>query len=54
VKALNDRWNRYVTDDKINATPTLVINGKVYDKGEMPVAKLEAAIAQASGGKPST
>ena len=35
MNALNARWERYVHDDQVNATPTFVINGKVYDKGEM-------------------
>jgi len=53
-KALEDRWNRYVTDDKIEGTPTFVINGKLYNQGEMGMPQLEAAIAQAQGGKPAT
>jgi protein-disulfide isomerase len=52
--ALNDRWNRYITDDKINATPTFVINGKTYAQGEMSLAQLDTAVAQAQSGKPST
>ena len=48
--ALNARWDRYVNDDKINSTPTFVINGKVYDKGEMSLADLDAAVAQARSG----
>jgi protein-disulfide isomerase len=52
--ALNDRWQRYVTEDKINVTPTFVINGKVYDKGEMSLAQLDAAVAQARSAKPAT
>jgi protein-disulfide isomerase len=51
LTALNDRWNRYVKDDKINSTPTFVINGKVYDKGEMTLADLDAAIAAAQAGE---
>jgi protein-disulfide isomerase len=58
VKAINDRWMRYVNDDKINATPTFVVNGKVYDKGEMTMPQLDAAVAQARSGaaqaKPAT
>ena len=54
LTALNDRWNRYMKDDKINGTPTFIINGKVYDKGEMPLTDLDAAIAEAQGaGKPA-
>ena len=56
IKALNDRWTRYINDDKIEATPTFVINGKVYSKGEMSLAELDAAVAQAKSqsGKPAT
>ncbi|MGH7023930.1 MAG: thioredoxin domain-containing protein [Caulobacteraceae bacterium] len=50
-KALNDRWERYVTDDKIEGTPTFVINGKTYP-AEMTLAQLDVAIAKAAGGKP--
>lgn len=53
IKALNDRWMGYVNDDKINATPTFVINGKLYSNGEMTLAQLDAAVTQAkSGAKP--
>jgi protein-disulfide isomerase len=47
LKALNARWEHYVKDDNINATPTFVINGKVYNKGEMSLAELDAAVAEA-------
>jgi protein-disulfide isomerase len=47
LTALNARWERYVKDDKINGTPTFVINGKVYDKGEMSLAELDTAVAEA-------
>jgi protein-disulfide isomerase len=47
LKALNTRWMSYVNDDKITGTPTFVINGKVYDKGEMSLAELDAAVAEA-------
>lgn len=47
LNALNSRWERYVKDDKITGTPTFVINGKVYDKGEMSLAELDAAVAEA-------
>ena len=47
MNALNARWERYMRDDHINATPTFVINGKVYDKGEMSIADLDAAVAEA-------
>ena len=47
LKALNARWEHYVKDDNINATPTFVINGKVYNKGEMSLPELDAAVTQA-------
>ncbi|HLZ82124.1 MAG TPA: DsbA family protein [Caulobacteraceae bacterium] len=47
LKALNDRWEHYVKDDNINSTPTFVINGKVYNKGEMTLAELDAAVSEA-------
>jgi protein-disulfide isomerase len=47
LAAVNARWNHYVTDDHINATPTFVINGKVYDGGFMPMAQIDQAIADA-------
>jgi len=47
LAALQARWDHYVKDDKINGTPTFVINGKVYDKGEMSLADLDSAIAEA-------
>jgi protein-disulfide isomerase len=53
VKALNDRWAHYINDDKIEATPSFVINGKLYNQGEMGMPQLDAAIAQAQGGKPA-
>lgn len=50
LTALNARWEKYVRDDHINGTPTFVINGKVYDKGEMSLAELDAAVGQALAG----
>ncbi|MGH6986819.1 MAG: thioredoxin domain-containing protein [Caulobacteraceae bacterium] len=53
LNALQSRWNRYVTVDKITGTPTYVINGKVYANGAMSMPQLDAAVAQAeTGGKP--
>lgn len=55
LKDLNDRWEGYIKDDKINGTPTFIINGKRYEKGEMPLAEMEAAIAEAEArGKTSS
>ncbi len=49
LAAINARWQKYIDEDKINSTPTFVINGTVYDSGEMPLTALDAAIAQAEG-----
>ena len=54
LKALEARWERYATQDKILGTPTFVINGKVYGKGEMTLPELDAAIADAQSGKPAS
>jgi protein-disulfide isomerase len=48
IEALDARWDRYMKVDGIKATPTFVINGKVYDKGEMSLAQLDAAVAEAA------
>jgi protein-disulfide isomerase len=53
IADLNARWNRYINDDKINATPTFVINGKVFDKGELSMPELDKAIADAQAGATS-
>jgi len=50
LNALNSRWERYMRDDHINATPTFVINGKLYDKGELTMPEMDAAVAEASAG----
>ena len=34
--------------DKVTATPTFMINGKQVNEGEMTLAQLEAAVAEAS------
>jgi protein-disulfide isomerase len=51
--ALNARWDRYINDDKITATPTFVINGQTLS-GEMSMPQLDAAVAKARSGKPAT
>lgn len=53
LEALNARWESYVKQG-ITGTPTFVINGAVYDKGEMPLPQLDAAIAQAQSGAKSS
>jgi protein-disulfide isomerase len=50
LTALQQRVQGYANNDHIQATPTFVINGKVYDSGEMPMAQMDAAIAQAEAG----
>jgi len=47
LKALNDRVQTYATRDKIDSTPTFVINGKKL-AGEQSLQALDAAIAAAS------
>ncbi len=50
LNAIQARWNHYINDDKITGTPTFVINGKTYANGEMSLAQLDAAVAEAAGG----
>ncbi|MDQ2861878.1 MAG: DsbA family protein [Pseudomonadota bacterium] len=54
LNALNTRWEHYVKDDHINATPTFVINGKTYDKGGTTLADMDGAIAEAMAGAKSS
>lgn len=51
IAALNARWRRYIDEDKINATPTFVINGKAFDQGEASLPALDKAIAEAQSGQ---
>jgi protein-disulfide isomerase len=48
LKALNDRVQKAITVDKINATPTFVINGEKIKEGEMTMAELDEAVAKVS------
>ena len=48
LKALNERVEQAIKVDKINATPTFVINGKKVKEGEVSLAELDAAVAEAS------
>ena len=48
LKALNERVEKAVKVDKITATPSFVINGKKLKEGEMTLAELDAAVAEAS------
>ena len=50
LKALNDRVQTYITRDKINGTPTFIINGKTLD-GEQSMATLDKAVAAARTAK---
>jgi len=48
IKALNDRVEKAMRDQEINATPTFLMNGKKVKSGEMTMAELDAAVAEAS------
>ena len=48
LKALNERVEKAVKVDKITATPSFMINGKKLKEGEMTMAELDAAVAEAS------
>lgn len=48
IKALNARVEKAVKEDKITGTPTFVVNGKKVGEGEVSLAQLDAAIAEAS------
>jgi protein-disulfide isomerase len=48
AQALSDRVQRHVKADKVEATPTFVINGRRVE-GEMTLPELDAAIAKAEG-----
>ena len=50
LKSLNDRVQTYIDRDKINGTPTFVINGKTLN-GEQSLADLDKAVAAAQAGK---
>ncbi len=48
LKALQDRVERAVKVDKITGTPTFVVNGKQVASGEVTLAILDKAVAEAS------
>lgn len=53
VDALNDRMDKAINKDKINSTPTFIINGKIFHgdpKREVDVAMLSAALDPAIAG----
>jgi len=47
LKALNDRVEK-AGEQQIRSTPTFLINGKKVKEGEMSLAELDAAVAEAS------
>jgi protein-disulfide isomerase len=49
IQALNDRVERHTRDDKINSTPTFVINGKGMEPGYHTLDEMDAAIKAAGG-----
>ena len=49
IKALNDRVERHTRDNKINSTPTFVINGKSMEPGYHTLDEMDAAIKAAGG-----
>jgi protein-disulfide isomerase len=48
LDAMHARVSKTLEEGKIEGTPTFVINGKTVKVGEMTLAELDAAIAQAS------
>ncbi|HEY5107189.1 MAG TPA: thioredoxin domain-containing protein [Caulobacteraceae bacterium] len=51
LNALNARVDAYANTDKVNATPTFVINGKALEPGYHPLSDLDAAIAAAQSSR---
>lgn len=51
LQALDTRVERYSKDDKINATPTFVVNGTAMEAGYHPLSELDAAILAAQQAK---
>src|SRR4051794_36285380 len=49
IQALNDRVERHTRVDKINSTPTFVINGKGMEPGYHTLDEMDAAIKAAGG-----
>ena len=48
IKALDERVTKHMREDKITGTPTFFVNGKKIAEGEVTMAQLDAAIAEAS------
>lgn len=51
LNALSARVANNAKEGQVNATPTFVVNGKALEAGYQPLSALDAAIAQAQGGK---
>jgi protein-disulfide isomerase len=47
LKALDARMQKSIDEDKITGTPTFKVNGKKIAEGEVTLAQLDAAIAEA-------
>ncbi|MDP3175257.1 MAG: DsbA family protein [Phenylobacterium sp.] len=47
LKALNERVDKAIKVDKINSTPTFLIDGKKIKEGEISLTELDAAVAAA-------
>ena len=50
IQALNDRVEKHTREDKVNSTPTFVINGKPLEPGFHSLEEIDAAIAAAGAG----
>ena len=48
LKSLNTRVEKAIRQDGISATPTFVVNGKKIKEGDITMAELDAAVAEAS------
>lgn len=48
LKALDARVTKAIRDDKITATPTFFINGKKIAEGELSLAQIDTAVAEAA------
>ena len=49
ILALNKRVEKHVKEDKVDSTPTFVINGQTMTPGFRDLSELDAAIAAAGG-----
>jgi protein-disulfide isomerase len=54
IADLQKRVEGYAKNDKINSTPTFIVNGKRFEAGEMTLPQMDAAVAEAAAhGKPA-